>query len=90
MADNQKYYRVGPDGKAPTGLSVGDRVVTGGGTYRIDAVHTDGSYVSSLVDRNLTTETYRGEYATPGVKESPAGSMKELLSSWSEAALRQK
>ena len=65
MADNtQKYYRVGPDGKAPTGLSVGDRVVTGGGTYRIDAVHTDGSYVSSLVDKNLTTETYQGEYAS--------------------------
>ena len=91
MADNiQKYYRVGPDGKAPTGLSVGDHVVTGGGTYRIDAVHTDGSYVSSLVDKNLTTETYRGEYATPGVKENPSGSMKDLLSSWSEAALRQK
>ena len=82
MADNtQKYYRVGPDGKAPTGLSVGDHVVTGGGTYRIDAVHTDGSYVSSLVDKNLTTETYQGEYASPGVRENP---------SWSEAALRQK
>ena len=91
MADNtQKYYRVGPDGKAPTGLSVGDHVVTGGGTYRIDAVHTDGSYVSSLVDKNLTTETYRGEYASPGVRENPSGSMKDLLSSWSEAALRQK
>ena len=91
MADNtQNYYRVGPDGKAPTGLSVGDHVVTGGGTYRIDAVHTDGSYVSSLVDKDLTTATYQGEYATPGVKENPSGSMKDLLSSWSEAALRQK
>ena len=90
MADNQKYYRVGPDGKAPNGLSVGDRVVTGGGTYRIDAVHSDGSYVSSLVDKGLTTETYQGEYAVPGQKANPSGSMKELLSSWSEAALRQK
>ena len=91
MADNNpKYYRVGPDGNAPTGLSVGDHVVTGGGTYRIDAVHTDGSYVSSLVDRSLTTETYHGEYATPGVRENPSGSMKDLLASWSEAALRQK
>ena len=67
MADNQKYYRVGPDGKAPTGLSVGDRVVTGGGTYRIDAVHTDGSYVSSLVDKGLTTETYKGDICTSGL-----------------------
>ena len=91
MADNNpKYYRVDPDGNAPTGLSVGDHVVTGGGTYRIDAVHTDGSYVSSLVDRSLTTETYHGEYATPGVRENPSGSMKDLLASWSEAALRQK
>ena len=90
MADNQRYYRVGPDGNAPTGLSVGDRVVTGGGTYRIDAVHTDGSYVSSLVDKGLTTETYRGEYAVPGQKENPSGPMKDLISSWSEAALRQR
>ena len=90
MADNQRYYRVGPDGNAPTGLNVGDRVVTGGGTYRIDAVHSDGSYVSSLVDKALTTETYRGEYAVPGQKENPSGSMKDLISSWSEAALRQK
>ena len=91
MADNTpKYYRVGPDGKAPTGLNAGDYVVTGGGTYRIDAVHSDGSYVSSLVDKGLTTETYQGEYAVPGQRENPSGSMKELLSSWSEAALRQK
>ena len=46
MEDNQqKYYHVGADGKAPSGLNVGDCVVTAGGTYRIDAVHSDGSYV---------------------------------------------
>ena len=91
MEDNQqKYYHVGADGKAPSGLNVGDCVVTAGGTYRIDAVHSDGSYVSTLVDKQLTTSTYQGEYATPGVKSSPAGSMRDLLSSWSEAALRQK
>ena len=91
MADNnQKYYRVGPDGRAPSGLSVGDCVVTGGGTYRINAVHSDGSYASTLVDKKLTTESFQGEYAVPGVKENPSGSMKHLLSSWSEAALRQK
>ena len=28
-------YKVNPDGKAPAGLSVGDLVVTGGGTYLI-------------------------------------------------------
>ena len=91
MADsNQKYYHVGPGGKAPAGLNVGDCVVTDGGTYRIDAVHTDGSYVSSLVDKDLTTGTFQGEYAVPGQKANPSGSMKDLLSSWSETALRQK
>ena len=91
MADNkQKYYKVGADGKAPKGLKSGDQVVTGGGTWRIDAVRPDGSYASTLVDKNLTTGNFRGEYAVPGQKENPADGMKDMLSAWSEAAAAQK
>ena len=91
MADNrQKYYKVGSDGKAPKGLKVGDQVVTGGGSWRIDAVKDDGSYASTLVDKNLTTGSFQGEYAVPGAKENPADDMKDVLSAWSQAALQQK
>lgn len=90
MADStQNYYRVGSDGKAPPGLNVGDQVVTGGGTYRIVAVNADGSYESELVNKNLTTANYGGEYATPGARENPAEDMKSMLGAWSDAALRQ-
>lgn len=91
MANNrQKYYKVGADGKAPKGLKSGDQVVTGGGTWRIDAVKDDGSYASTLVDKNLTTGNFRGEYAVPGQKDNPADDMKDALSAWSQAALAQK
>lgn len=56
-------YRVGADGKAPTGLKVGDQVVTGGGTYQITGVNADGTYQSQLVNRNQTTANYTGAYA---------------------------
>lgn len=58
-------YRVNPDGKAPYGLSVGDLVVTGGGTYLITGFKSDGSYHSKLVDRQTTTYNYQGSYAQP-------------------------
>ncbi len=91
MADSkQKYYRVNPDGKAPKGLKAGDQVVTGGGTWRIDAVRDDGSYASTLVDKNLTTKTYQGEYAVPGAKENPADGMQSLLDEWTASAAAQK
>ncbi|MGI5927156.1 MAG: hypothetical protein ACOX8A_08275 [Thermacetogeniaceae bacterium] len=48
-------YKVGADGKAPKGLSVGDLVVTGGGTYQITFVNPDGTYKSQLVDAGQTT-----------------------------------
>ena len=91
MADNkQKYYKVGADGKAPKGLKSGDQVVTGGGTWRIDSVRPDGSYASTLIDKNLTTGNFRGEYSVPGRKENPADGMKDVLSAWSQAAAEQK
>ena len=58
-----KYYKVQPNGKAQSGLSVGDRVVTNGGTYQILKVNSDGSYQSALYDEGLTTKNYSGKYA---------------------------
>ncbi len=55
-------YKVGSDGKAPTGLSAGDSVVTGGGTYKITGVNADGSYQSTKVN-NTTTSNYSGSYS---------------------------
>lgn len=57
-----KYYKVQPNGKAQAGLKEGDRVVTGGGTYQILEVKSDGSYRSALYDENITTKNYRGKY----------------------------
>lgn len=61
-------YKVGSDGKAPSGLSVGDSVVTGGGTYKITGVNSDGTYKSELSNANQTTSNYTGSYSnrTPG------------------------
>ena len=68
-------YRVGADGKAPTGLKVGDQVVTGGGTYQITGVNADGSYQSQLVNRDQTTGNYTGAYTngqgTPAAQTQP-------------------
>ena len=57
-------YRVESGGRAPVGLSAGDEVVTGGGTYRITGVNADGSYQSQLVNKNQTTRNYGGSYQT--------------------------
>lgn len=57
-------YRVESGGRAPAGLSAGDEVVTGGGTYRITGVNADGSYQSKLVNKNQTTRNYGGSYQT--------------------------
>lgn len=54
-------YRVQSNGKAPVGLSAGDSVVTGGGTYRITGVNPDGTYQSQRVS-DVTTSTYTGSY----------------------------
>lgn len=57
-----RLVKVLANGSAPGGLGVGDRVVTGGGTYEITGVRPDGSYGSTLVDKNQTTGNYNGEY----------------------------
>ena len=57
-------YKVGADGKAPKGLSVGDLVVTGGGTYQITFVNPNGTYKSQLVDAGQTTYNTTN-YSTP-------------------------
>ena len=62
MADKQKYYKVGADGKAPKGLKSGDQVVTGGGTWRIDSVREDGSYASTLVDKKSERSDIQAVY----------------------------
>ena len=62
-------YKVKGDGKAPEGLSSGDKIVTGGGTYTITGVNADGSYKSALTDAKSTTYNYTGGYdpmPTPG------------------------
>jgi hypothetical protein len=41
-------YRVLSGGSAPAGLSAGDQVVTGGGTYEITGVGADGKYKSRV------------------------------------------
>lgn len=66
-------YRVETGGKAPAGLSAGDEVVTGGGTYRITGVNADGSYQSTLVNKNQTIHNYSGSYAQRNSPYTSAG-----------------
>ena len=62
-------YRVQSNGKAPAGLSAGDEVVTGGGTYRIVGVNADGSVLSN---QSQTIRNYQGSYAVPGQSTAQA------------------
>ena len=55
-------YRVGANGSAPKGLQANDLVVTGGGTYKIDEVKPDGTYSSSIYNKDQTTYNYTGAY----------------------------
>lgn len=55
-------FKVQENGKAQSGLKAGDQVVTGGGTYEITGVNSDGSYQSKKVN-NETTSSYKGSYA---------------------------
>nr|DAH28370.1 MAG TPA: Transcription initiation factor TFIID subunit, DNA, Nuclear [Caudoviricetes sp.] len=75
-------YRVNDDGRAPSGLGVGDEVVTAGGTYRIDSVGADGQYKSTLVNKGQTTQSYKGGYSTrntlPGYPDYTAGRLGNL------------
>ena len=75
-------YRVNDDGRAPSGLGVGDEAVTAGGTYRIDSVGADGQYKSTLVNKGQTTQNYKGSYSTrntlPGHSDYTAGRLGNL------------
>ena len=55
-------YRVEKGGQAPAGLAAGDRVVTGGGTYEITGVKSNGKYTSKLVDAKTTIHNYGNDY----------------------------
>lgn len=55
-----KIVEVNPDGKAPPGLQVNDRVVTQGGVYVITGVNADGSYTSTT-ESDPPPETGGGE-----------------------------
>lgn len=57
-------YRVEKGGQAPAGLTTGDRVVTGGGTYEITGVKPNGKYTSKLVDAGTTIRNYGNDYDT--------------------------
>lgn len=57
-----RIVKVQSNGKAPKGLTVGDQVVTEGGTYQITAVNEDGTYQSKLVNADQTTLNYKGTY----------------------------
>ena len=61
-----RVYRVNEDGTAPNWLSVGDQVVTAGGTYAITGYDKEkgNGFHSELLDPNQTTETYQGPYNT--------------------------
>lgn len=52
------------NGKAPSGLSVGDKVSTNGGTYQITSVNKDGSYTSTKVDNKTKAQS---GFATGGI-----------------------
>lgn len=82
-------YRVNDDGRAPSGLGVGDEVVTAGGTYRIDSVGADGQYKSTLVNKGQTTQNYKGSYTTrntlPGYSDYTAGRLGNLERGYSSS-----
>lgn len=86
-------YRAGADGNAPSGLNVGDQVVTSGGTYIIDAINKDGTYVTTLINADIASGNYRGEYTrdpnAPADAANPADRMKALLEQWRDASQQQ-
>ena len=76
-ASGGNTYQVQSNGKAPSGLSVGDNVVTQGGTYQITGVNADGTYQSTLVggtSNNTTSTTSPSQYTgTTSGSTMPSG-----------------
>ena len=67
-----KTVKVQSNGKAPSGLSVGTNVVTGGGTYKITGVNKDGSYKSVKVS-NTSTHSNKGSNTSRNRSKSKRG-----------------
>ncbi len=83
ILQKNKIVEVGSDGKAPSGLSAGDIVVTGGGSYMIGGVNSDGSYKSSKVS-DTTTSTYTGKYdSVSSSRDYNSGLSKDYTPSYS-------
>lgn len=67
------------NGKAPSGLSAGDKVVTQGGTYKITGVNKDGSYQSQKVSSQTKSDyeknggTYSKKYDEGGILRGLGG-----------------
>lgn len=68
-----KIVQVNPDGKAPSGLSVGDIVKTAGGDYKIIEVKPDGSYRSTLIRYEKGTKFHEGDEAVVGERGVEVG-----------------
>ena len=77
-----RVYRPNADGSVPQWLSVGDQVVTAGGTYVITGHDMErGGYQSRLLDANQTTDSYQGNYNT-GTYGSMLGDRNEFNDSF--------
>lgn len=61
---------VGADGRAPSGLSVGSRVLTAGGTFQITKVNSDGSYASQKVDNQKLAASSIKPVTTDSIQKS--------------------